>query len=108
MSSDEALARRVNRLSASEADRISLTQRADAFDVVSWWKEKGGEGRRSSFDYEHLPTLNDALDTYREYEDGEYERAHAVGIFAVKDGLPIAGRLEPTELLTLMKDVRRP
>ncbi len=107
MSSDEALARRTRRLSSSEADRVGLTQRADAFVVVSWWQEKGGDGRRGSYEYEHLPTLNEALDSYRDYEDGEYDRARAVGIFAVKDGLPIMGRLEPTELLRLMHDTRR-
>jgi hypothetical protein len=106
MSSDEALARRASRLSSSEADRSALTQRADAFVVVSWWQEKGRDDRRGSYEYEHLPTLNDALDSYREYEDGEYDRARAVGIFAVKDGLPIAGRLEPAELLRLMRDTR--
>lgn len=107
MSSDEALARRAKVLSALDADRAALLQRADAFIVVSWWQDKSGDGRRGDYEYEHRPSLNDALDTYREYEDGEYRRARAVGIFAVKDGLPIMGRLEPAQLLRLMRETRR-
>src|SRR5260221_10492316 len=99
MSSDEALASRARRLSALEADRASSLRQADAFVVVSWWQPKSGDGLGGDYEYEHPPSLNDALDTYREYEDGEYQRARAVGIFAVKDGMPIGGRLEPAELL---------
>ena len=94
MSSDEALASRAKRLSAWQADRAALLGQADAFVVVSWWQEKSSDGRTGDYEYEHRPTLNDALDTYRDYEDGEFRRARAIGIFAVKDGLPIGGRLE--------------
>ena len=107
MSSDEALAARAKVLTALDADRAALLQRADAFVVVSWWQAKSGDGRCGDYEYEHRLTLNDALDTYREYEDGEYHRARAVGIFAVKDGLPIMGRLEPAQLLRLMHETRR-
>ena len=106
MSSDEALACRAKRLSAWQADRAALLQQADAFVVVSWWQEKCSDGRTGDYEYEHRPTLNDALDSYREYEDGEYERARAVGIFAVRTGLPIGGRLDPAEMLCLMKETR--
>ena len=64
----------------------------------------GGTG---DYEYEHRPTLNDALDTYRDYEDGEFRRARAVGIFAVKDGLPIGGRLEAMQIMRLMRETRR-
>jgi len=49
----------------------------------------------------------DALDTYRDYEDGEFRRARAIGIFAVKDGLPIGGRLEAMQIMRLMRETRR-
>jgi hypothetical protein len=107
MSSDDALASRAKVLTALEADRAALARRADGFVVVSWWQDKSGDGRKGCFDYEHRPALNDALDSYREYEDGEYARARAVGIFAVKDGMPIGGRLEPAELMRLMQETRR-
>ncbi len=107
MSSDEALASRTKRLSAWQADR-ALLQQADGFVVVSWWQEKSGDGRTGDYEYEHRPTLNDALDTYREYEDGEFRRARPVGIFAVKDGLPIGGRLEAMQVVRLMRETRMP
>jgi hypothetical protein len=107
MSSDEALASRARRLSALEADRASSLQQADAFVVVSWWQPKSGDGRGGDYEYEHRPSLNDALDTYREYEDGEYQRARAVGIFAVRNGLPVGGRLDPAEVMCLMQETRR-
>lgn len=107
MSSDEALAGRARRLSALAADRASLLLQADAFVVVSWWQDKSGDGASGNYEYEHRPTLNDALDSYREYEDGEYERARAVGIFAVRNGLPVGGRLDPGEVMGLMQETRR-
>jgi hypothetical protein len=107
MSSDEALASRTRRLSAWQADRAAILQQADAFVVVSWWQEKSSDGHAGDYEYEHRPTLNDALDTYREYEDGEFRRARAVGIFAVKNGLPVGGRLEATQILRLMHETRR-
>jgi hypothetical protein len=107
MSSDEALASRTKRLSAWQADRAAVLQQADAFVVVSWWQEKSSNGRAGDYEYEHRPTLNDALDTYRDYEDGEFRRARAVGIFAVKDGLPIGSRLEATQIMRLMRETRR-
>ncbi len=107
MSSDEALASRLRRRSALAADRASLRQRADAFVVVSWWQHKSGDGVSGDYQYEHRPTLNDALDGYCEYEDGEYERARAVGIFAVRNGLPIGDRLDPAEIMSLIEETRR-
>jgi hypothetical protein len=108
MSSDEALSSRAKRLSALGAERAGLLRQADAFVVVSWWQGKSGDGSRGDYEYEHRPTLNDALDTYREYEDGEHERARPVGIFAVRNGLPIGGRLEAGHILRLMRETRRP
>ena len=107
MSSDEALASRARRLSAAEADRAALLQQAAAFVVVSWWQAKSSDGRTGDYEYEHRPTLNDALDTYREYEDDDFRRARAVGIFAVKDGLPLGGRLEAALVMRLMHETRR-
>lgn len=107
MSSDEALASRAKRLSAGQADRDPLLKQADAFVVVSWWQEKSSDGCKGDYEYEHRPTLNDALDTYRDYEDDGFRRARAVGIFAVKDGLPIGGRLEAALIMRLMHETRR-
>lgn len=107
MSSNEAFARRASRQVALEADRAAVVRQADGFVVVSWWQERDGDGRAGGFEYDHRPTLNEALDAYREYEDGEYERARAVGIFAARNGLPVAGRLEPAWLLRLMTERRR-
>ena len=39
--------------------------------------------------------------------DGEFRRARAIGIFAVKDGLPIGGRLEAQQIMRLMRETRR-
>ena len=107
MSSDEALARRAGRQSALESDRAAMLRQADGFVVVSWWRDRGGDDAKGAYEYDHRPTLNDALEAYREYQDGEYARASAVGIFAARDGLPIAGRLEPAWLLRLMAELRR-
>ncbi len=107
MSSDDALARRAGRQSALESDRAAMLRQADGFVVVSWWQDRGGDPRGGAYEYDHRPTLDDALEAYREYQDGEYARARAVGIFAARDGLPVAGRLEPTWLMRLMTEARR-
>ena len=52
--------------------------------------------------------MNDALDTYREYEDGEYQGARAVGIFAVRNGMPVGGRKDSASIMRLMHDLRWP
>ena len=99
MPSDDAFARR--------SDRADLLPEADGFVVVSWWQDRSGDGHRGSYEYDHRPSLNDALEAYREYQDGEYARARAIGIFAARHGLPIAGGLEPTRLMRLMAELRR-
>lgn len=82
----------------------SITSQADAFVVVSWWQKKGAPIGEGSHSYEPQATLNDALDAYREYEDGEHDRARAVGIFAAKNGLPIGSQVEPAQILRLMAE----
>jgi hypothetical protein len=79
-------------------------EQADSFVVVSLWRahDDGCE----SYDYQPCVTLNDALDAYREYEDGEYPRARAIGIFPARNGMPIGGRMEPALLARLMKETR--
>jgi hypothetical protein len=106
MSSDDALDRRARLRGNLAADRAALLGEADAFVVVSWWQEKSGDGTRGDYAYEPRPTLNDALDTYREYQDGEYARARAIGIFPARNGLPV-GRLEAGLMLRLMHETRR-
>ena len=104
MSSDEAFARRETAL---ESDRAAVLRQADGFVVVSWWQDRSGDSARGAYEYDHRPTLNDALEAYREYQDGEFDRARAVGIFAARHGLPIAGRLDPAWLLRVMAELRR-
>lgn len=108
MSSDEALASRANTLSALAANRQAIIDQADGFVVVSFWQPKNGSGD-GSYDYEHKGTLNDALDIYREYEDGEYPRARVIGIFAVRNGMPLPGgaNLDPVQLMRLVHETRR-
>lgn len=77
----------------------------DAYVVVSWWQEKSSDGRTGEYEYETRPTLNDAPDTYREYEAGEYSRARPVGIFEVIGGMPTK-RIEPARLAALMAETR--
>ena len=84
---------------------ITVTK-AHGFVVVSWWQAKSSDGRRGTFDYELHDTLNDALNAYREYQDGEYHRAAEMGIFTVDAiGLPVL-RLAPETLMKLMAEVR--
>lgn len=92
---------------ACPTDRADLLPEAEGFVVVSWWQDRSGDGRRGSYEYDHRPSLNDALEAYREYQDGEYARARAVGIFAARHGLPIAGGLEPARLMRLMAELRQ-
>ncbi len=107
MSSVQPLAGSHTQLSESAAGRAGPCRQPDGFVVVSWWQHKSGDGRGGNYEYEPRPTLNDALDTYREYEDGEYDRARAIGIFAVRNGLPIGGRLESVDLMRMMQEARR-
>lgn len=83
-----------------------LMATADAFVVVSWWQCKSGDGSKGDYVYDTQNTLNGALNLYREYEDGEYSRARAVGIFATHNGLPIGGRMEPARIMQLMHETR--
>ena len=59
----------------------SITSQSDGFVVVSLWKPEGQQLASGSYEYEHRPSLNDALDLYRDYQDGQWDRARAVGIF---------------------------
>lgn len=106
MSSDEAIAARTKVQTAIAADRLALISQADGFVVVSWWQEKSSDPRRGHYHYDRHDTLNDALDEYRQYEDGEYSRARAIGIFPVKAGMP-CGSFDPAYLLRLMAETRR-
>lgn len=84
---------------------VTVTK-ASGFVVVSWWQDKSGNGRKGSFEYGHHKTLKDALDEYEEYQSGEFPRASAMGVFACDAlGLPLH-RLQPTELIPLMREQR--
>ena len=85
--------------------QVTVTK-AHCFVVVSWWQDRSGTADKGSFEYDVRKTLNEALDAYREYQDGEYPRAAAMGIFAAdRAGLPIR-RLDPTHLIRLMRETR--
>ena len=90
----------------ASADAAAVSQADHGFVVVSSWGARSGEAVKSSYDYQHCDDLSAALDIYREYEAGEYARAAAVGIFEVKNGLPIAEALSPARLLQLMSETR--
>lgn len=81
------------------------TMRCDSFVVVSFWQPKSGSSE-GDYDYETHATLNEALDAYRELEDGEYPRARAIGIFAARYGMPVGSRIEPAVILRLLKETR--
>lgn len=85
--------------------KITVTKAA-GYVVVSWWQDRSGDGRRGRFEYEHHDTLNEALDAYREYQDGEYRLAAAMGIFACDGaGLPFSA-MDPNRLIKLMAETR--
>ena len=89
---------------AEPVAKVNVTA-ADSFIVVSLWRAKEGDG--TSYDYQTHGTLNEALDAYRELENNEYPRARAVGIFAARNGMPIAGgQIEPARLMRLMRETR--
>ena len=87
----------------SDALPVTVSQ-ADGFVVVTF--RNGDDLVRETYDYDHCRTLNDALDSYREYEDGQYERSEAVGIFPVKNGLPLGSKLDPALMMRLMAEAR--
>ena len=49
----------------------SITLQADGFVVVSLWKPEGQPLAKGGYEYEHQATLNEALDLFRDYEDGQ-------------------------------------
>ena len=87
------------------ATQITVTK-ASGFVVVSWWQESSRNPRKGSFLYTHHETLNGALDDYRQYRDGDWSDAAAMGIFSVNEaGLPLR-RLDPEHLMRLMAETR--
>lgn len=84
---------------------VTVTQ-CDGYVVVSFWQPKSGSAE-GDYHYEHCSTLNDALDVYAEYDHGGWARARGLGIFAAKNGLPIGGRMDPAQLMRLMRETRR-
>lgn len=93
----------MNTASIAHYSAETFMETADGFVVVSEWATP-----RRHYDYETHATLNDALDAYREYQDGEYERATAIGVFPVRNGMPIGSRIDPARLIALMQETRRP
>ena len=89
----------------SNSPGLTVTK-AHGFVVVSWWQEKSNDGRIGTYEYDFRKTLNEALEVYREYQDGEYHRAAAMGLFTADAlGLPVL-RLAPETLMKLMAETR--
>ena len=62
--------------------------------VVSFWRNADSVPPYSGeFQYEHCDTLDEAYEKHREYEEGEFKRATARGIFAAVNGMPVGGRI---------------
>ena len=93
-------------ISPSADDKSVVVTKAHGFVVVSWWQPYSGNGRKGQFDYEWRETLNDALDLYREYQDGEYARGAAMGVFSADAGGMPLRRLDPLHLMRLMRETR--
>lgn len=91
---------------AAREPRIQVTT-ASGFVVVSWWQDRGtSDDRKGSFEYSHCRTLNEALNEYEEYQNGEFDRAREMGIFACDAaGMPLH-RLDPARLMQLMHEQR--
>lgn len=89
---------------ASQPSTNDLIRQSDGFVVVSLWRAREGDG--TSYDYEMHGTLNEALEAYKMLEDGEYPRARAIGIFPVKNGMPIGPKFDPPHVMRLMRETR--
>ncbi len=89
-------------IAAAEAEPVGIAT-ADAFVVVSRWQNKAGHDIAGGYDYDLQLTLNDAIDAYQDYVNGEYSRARAIGIFAVRNGMP-CGNLDPQRIMELRAD----
>ncbi|TAJ82892.1 hypothetical protein [Reyranella sp.] len=81
----------------------SITQ-ADAFVVVSWWQDESSNARKGHYSYEHCASPNEVSDLYGEYDSGEYGRAHAVGMFPARNGMPSGERLTAITLARLVRE----
>ena len=77
---------------------------ADAYVVVSFWRDRAGLAGAGSYEYEHRDSLNDAADLHAEYEAGEYQRATAIGIFPARDGMPCGEKLNPVTVSRLVRE----
>ena len=90
---------------AAQQPRISVTT-ASGFVVVSWWQDSSRSDLKGGFEYDHFVKLNDALDLYEEFQNGEWSRAREMGIFACDAcGMPLH-RLDPARLMQLMHEQR--
>ncbi len=79
----------------TDAAPVTMTK-ATGFVTVSWWRDADCTGvppLKGSYSYEHCDTLEEAYDHHREYENGEFSRATAIGIFACVNGMPVGGRI---------------
>ncbi len=82
-----------DRWPSATAGTVTVTQ-ADGFVVCSWWKNVGSvPPYTGEYQYEWFPTSDAAYECHRLYEEGEFSRATAIGVFAAKGGMPTGGRV---------------
>jgi hypothetical protein len=87
---------------------VQITE-ANGFVVVSRWASHLHSRHRGAptYEYETRDTLNDAFALFRDYESGEWARASAIGIFAVKDGLPFGPALPLGQIAAATQEARQ-
>lgn len=86
------------------AEPVTVTKAA-CYVVVSHWHSK--DGKVTDTEYERFDHLNDAIDSFVEYENGEYARARPAGIFpGDANGMPIDKPLQPHALAQLVRETR--
>jgi hypothetical protein len=83
---------------------VSVTRAVAGYVVVSHWT--GASGHVDT-EYERFDHLNDAADTYTDYENGEHRRARPVGIFPCDaNGMPVDKALDAHTIARLVRETK--
>src|SRR5690349_6852926 len=89
----------------SSLAKIKVMQ-ADGFVLVTTQQSGAVPPYRHVYDYKRFDHLNDALDEYALYEDGEFSGWSPVAIFPCRYGMPFAAPLSEIELARMLKETR--
>lgn len=91
---------------ADSAQPIKIME-ATGFVVVSLWHDPASvvPPYKTTPTYDHYKTLGDAIDAFTNYENGEHRAFSAVGIFAVRHGMPLGGALDLSTIARMQKEV---